>query len=185
MYAIPICILAIESEEDRIFMTEIYKKYWRLMMKNAWRYVDDPQDAEDIVSSAFVELIKEIDTLRNVPYHKLTGYIVITIRNVSINQWRKKHREETHLEHDEEAMMQVPDFSTETRINADAEIELVQKALQRLPEKYRTVLFLKYYQDRKDTEIAEAIGISESSVRKYVERARKQLKDLLYEGDQL
>ena len=72
--------------------------------------------------------------------------------------------------------------TTEGKIAFDAEIETVRQAIHHLPEKEREILHLKYFEGQSDKEIAEIVGLAESSVRKYIERARKHLKVTIYEG---
>ena len=57
---------------------------------------------------------------------------------------------------------------------------MVHQAIAHLPEHERTALQLKFQQGKKDCEIAQIIGVSESSVRKYIERARQHLKNAIY-----
>ena len=57
---------------------------------------------------------------------------------------------------------------------------MVHQAIAHLPEHERAALQLKFQQGKKDCEIAQMIGVSESSVRKYIERARQHLKNAVY-----
>ena len=52
----------------------------------------------------------------------------------------------------------------------------VLKALLRLPEKYRTVIYLYYIEGYLSTEIADILNISPVSVRKRLQNGRKKLK---------
>jgi len=60
--------------------------------------------------------------------------------------------------------------------------EALQKALQTLPEKYRTVLILRDVQQLSITETAQALGITEENVKTRTSRARLQMRDLLAPG---
>ncbi|MBQ8202731.1 MAG: sigma-70 family RNA polymerase sigma factor [Clostridia bacterium] len=53
---------------------------------------------------------------------------------------------------------------------------LVLEAIRKMPEIYRDTLMLKFYHDCGDKEMAQIFGISESAVRKRVERARAILR---------
>ena len=57
---------------------------------------------------------------------------------------------------------------------------MVLNAVGRLPEKEQAVLRLKYSTDCSDVEIAEMVGISASSVRKYIARAREKVRNTVY-----
>ena len=55
------------------------------------------------------------------------------------------------------------------------------EAIDRLPEKHRIVIILKYFNEFKISEITEATGIPEGSVKAYLSRARGELKNFLKE----
>ena len=49
----------------------------------------------------------------------------------------------------------------------------------RLPEKYGAVIRMRYYSDMSVKEISEALGITESNIKKRLERGKKMLKEML------
>ena len=55
----------------------------------------------------------------------------------------------------------------------------LSEAIAGLPDTYRDVILMKYYQGFSDTEIAELTGMSVDSVRKTIQRARKKLEQEL------
>lgn len=184
MIMIPAVIMAIESDDDRAYMTDIYLKHHALMLKTAWTFTRVKAEVEDIVSDSCVSMIDNLQKLRTMEDHETRSYIVNIVRNTAINHWRKKQRENARFQHiDNEVMEQMPEEeTTEGKIAFDAEIETVRQAIHHLPEKEREILHLKYFEGQSDKEIAEIVGLAESSVRKYIERARKRLKVTIYEG---
>lgn len=57
------------------------------------------------------------------------------------------------------------------------------ECVQGLPEKYRTIIHLYYYEDYKCKEIAKILGISENTVISRLARGREKLKKLLEEEE--
>ena len=55
------------------------------------------------------------------------------------------------------------------------------EAIDQLPEKYRSVIILKYFEDMKISEISYAMEIPEGSVKAYLSRAREELRRYLKE----
>lgn len=53
---------------------------------------------------------------------------------------------------------------------------ILKACIVQLPEKFRLAILMKYYYNQSDREIAQAIGISNSSVRMILTRARQKLK---------
>lgn len=183
MIMIPAVIMAIESDDDRIFMTEVYKKHHVLMFKTAWAFTRIQPDMEDIVSDSCVSLIEKIYKLRTMNDNELRKYIVITVRNTAINHWNKKRRENARFLKIDEAVEQMPDESpVEGQIVLDDELDFVRREIQNLSDKEQEILHLKFFHMKTDKEISAIVGMAESSVRKYIERARKHLKLTIYGG---
>ena len=182
MLIIPTVILAIDSDSDRAYMTLLYKQHHALMLKTAWEFTRERADVEDIVSDSCASLIEKIETIRHLECNALRAYIVTTVRNTAIDFCRKQQRTNARFLHvDEEVTARMADHtSIENKIMLRDEIAQVKRALLDLPERERDVLRMKIQKGMNDKEIAEAVGLAESSVRKYVARARNHLKEALY-----
>ena len=63
---IPITILAIENDDDRTFMIQLYIDYRWFMYNIAYEIIQDSQIAEDMVSQAVCELIDALDDIRKI-----------------------------------------------------------------------------------------------------------------------
>ena len=87
---IPMIIMAIEDEDDRSFMANLYVDYQRLMYKVITSYTTDPWDADDIFQSTLPKLIDKLADLRRMSKDKLTNYIYSTCKNTAINYLQKK-----------------------------------------------------------------------------------------------
>ena len=72
----------------------------------------------------------------------------------------------------------------ETEARSEEKDESLTIAIMELPVRLREVILLHYYQGMKVNEIAEALGISQSSVSGRLKRGRERLKNLL-EGREL
>lgn len=89
MIMIPAVIMAIESDDDRAYMTDIYLKHHALMLKTAWTFTRVKAEVEDIVSDSCVSMIDNLQKLRTMEDHETRSYIVNIVRNTAINHWRK------------------------------------------------------------------------------------------------
>ena len=182
MILIAAVILAIESEEDRTFMSDVYRKHRQLML-NVARFISDT-DAEDVLSDSCVALIQVIEKLKTMNDSEMRKYIVITVRNTALNHWHKRQRETAmfrpYSEEDDVQMGVVP--SSEHRIVLQEELCLVREALKTLTPRERDLLRMKYGEGKCNAEIAELTGLSPNSISQYVSRVRARLKAALYEG---
>ncbi|MBQ9264598.1 MAG: RNA polymerase sigma factor [Clostridia bacterium] len=184
MFMIPMVIMAIESDDDRAYMTELYLQHRALMLKIAWKYTKDPSEVDDIVSDSCMALIQNMDTIKKLSGSALRAYIVTTTKNKAIDFIRKKQREQNKILHMDEASLEgiAEPMSFDRKISVQQDIDMVKKAILALPERERETLRLKFFQHMNDGQIAEIMGVAENSVRRYIMRGRSHLKAALYEG---
>ncbi|MEG0494090.1 MAG: sigma-70 family RNA polymerase sigma factor [Raoultibacter sp.] len=186
MLMMPLVILTMTDDSDREYMEWLYTQYHRLMLSTAWKFVKTQADVEDIVSDSCVALIKNMNTIRGKDCNVLKSYIVSTVRNTAIDYFRRQQRTNARfLQGDDEVIERVADdASLEHKVLLREELRIVRQAISNLSEHERDVLRLKYQKGKSDIEIAEMIGLSESSVRVYVMRARKHIMAVVYGGEQ-
>ncbi len=127
-----------------------------------------PHDADDIVQETLLRLWKRSEPFESEAHakHWLIRVALNLCKNVFRAPWRKHKRLE---ELDATAV-----FDTSEQVTLYAEV-------MALPEKYRTVLYLFYYEDYSVKEVAQLLGISETAVTTRLSRARQALKTKLTE----
>lgn len=183
---IPLVVLAIEDEEDRAFMTQLYLEYSGIMYRVAYSYVQDHHDAQDIVNDAIVRLIAKIPILREKDSCIIRSYVVSTVKRTSINALRKRNRKMIKTDFlDNEALENIPDDSVEVEAKVIANVthsEIVA-VLGQLPDKEKNLLRWKYFDGYSDEEIADILGIGKASVRAYLTKARRHMHELLERQD--
>lgn len=165
----------IDSDESKDKFEEMYLKYRKQMKKIAFKILGDDGLAEDAVHNAFLKMISNFDKFKEIDCQETKNLIVIIIRSVSIDIYRKRNREF------EKTDILDKEISTETDFSA-VKVETVLKAIEALPKIYSDILLLKIEYDYKDKEIAEILGTNVNTVSKRLERARKQLKQQLLKG---
>lgn len=97
MMAPVMVFLAMENEQDRAFITQIYLDYRKLMYAVAMEIVRDPQAAEDMISAALTEMIEQIETLKKINCCRLRSYIASIVRNDSLDYVRKRNRRQLRV----------------------------------------------------------------------------------------
>jgi len=185
MILIPVVILSLESERDREFMSNLYMKYRALMYKVVWVSMGYSEDADDIISDSLVAMIKNIETLKKLSDNEKRSYIVKTVRSKGINSWKKAKEYRQYFQSTgKEEMESLSDNSKGIgTISFFEELDAVNRAIDALPENEKRVIRMKFLEDKSDKEIAEQIGIAESSIRKYLQRAKKHIKDTVYRNE--
>ena len=169
----------LETDEDRCQFEDIYRQYKNRMYKFAIGILHNNEDAEDVVQQSFLTIANNFDKIKSFSCHEMNSYIVIIIRNTSINLYNKnKRNSERSTELDEQQTAVEVDFFN----NIDYE-HLVQ-IISRLPLIYKEILLLHYVEEFTVKQISAMLGISIDNVRKRTERAKKLLKAELESGEQ-
>lgn len=179
-------IAAIENDGDRSLMEALYTDYYALMLRKAQGMVGDRQAAEDVVEAVLLRLIERIGLLRACNRASLRSYLVACVRNEAIDRLRREGRRRD-LSDAEERLRQLPDDgpTAESTLIREEQVRAVVRALEKLDERERLALRMKYYDGMVDADIARLFGMSRSGIRKMIDRARRRVGELLREEEWL
>lgn len=133
----------------------------------AMSYMKQEDDALDCMQQSILKAYEHLDSLRDP--EKFRSWLYGILINCCKDELRRKKRAATPEEHTEEQPAPEAPVSHETK-------EVLWNAVNRLPEPYRTVLILFYYEDLPTADIAAATDTRPATVRKQLERARDLLK---------
>lgn len=168
-------LTAIDSDESKDKFEVLYLKYRKQMKRIAYRILGDEHLAEDAVHNAFIKIISNLEKFNEIDCQQTRNLIVIIIRSVSIDMYRKRNKEFENTDISERELSVKTDFSA-------VEVADILKGIEALPQIYSDVLLLKIEYGYTDREIANLLGIKVDTVSKRLERARKQLKKHLNRG---
>lgn len=166
-----------ETQEEKTEFENIYYKYRQDMYKIAFNILRNEHDAEDAVHEAFIKIADNIGKINKIPCQELKSYIVIIIRNVSIDFYRRNKKHAERISDISEAV------TDDTEIFEQYDYRELAETISRLPVIYKDVLFLRYIEGFSGKEISDMLGISTSAVWKRLERAKKMLKKYLERED--
>lgn len=178
---IPMIIMAIEDEDDRSFMANLYVDYQRLMYKVIASYTTNKWDADDIFQSTLPKLIDKLADLRRMSKDKLTNYIYYTCKNTAINYLQKKGGlKEFSFEELSSTILADEDPRLLSKED-DEDIEALHRAWKKLDPRSQYLLEARYILNKSFEEIAEDINLQSGSVRTAISRARKKARKLILE----
>lgn len=181
---IPIIILAIENDDDRVFMEGLYLSYNRLMRSEIYKILKDSWATEDVEQNVLEKLIDKIPLLRTMDRARLVNYIIVSSRNNAYNYLRDNKKITMFSFDDEVDSANINrDNGSRTPIQLWEASNHLREAWEKLDERSKYVLNLKYTLLKDDAEIARDLGISTPSVRMTVSRARQKLKNVLDEAE--
>lgn len=146
------------------------------------RILREPDDAAEATQEAYVKVWRGLAGFRGDA--KFTTWLYRVAANAAISRQRRRKRARLHETHgDDEVLAQIPaPGSTETTVAAKIDLDILERALQRLPEHYRSALLLRDVYGFSIDEIAKQLKISESATKVRIHRGRKKLKDLVFAG---
>lgn len=158
----------------------LLERYRRLVYAIASRYGASPDDTEDLYTEVWLKLQKQIGGYR--PQESFRGYLRSVIRSVVVDHLRREGRHDTRsLESadDDTASLadQLPDAANLEQDLLDAErLDLVQRAVRELPDRFREPLLL-YYRDGLGHEaIGVRLGVPKNTVTTRIHRGREQVR---------
>lgn len=166
----------IENEEDKSKFERLYNQYRKLMKYTAIEMLHDEFLAEDAVHEAFIKLTRYISGVDENDSHKTTAFIVIIVKSVCSDMLRKDSKNKAISLENVDYIGSVKDDSYK-----NLEVEDIYSVIASLPDTYREIIELKVYHDLSDKAIADVLNISNSAVRKRLQRAREILKKKLAE----
>jgi RNA polymerase sigma-70 factor (ECF subfamily) len=154
-------------------LIETVENYRATVFRIAYGYTGNFEDSEDISQDVFLKLYESGKTFKDEEHKKawLIRVAVNASKSLLRTAWKKRSRRgETPIPEDKPYYDDV----------ADRELF---DCVARLPEKYRTVVYLHYYEDYPTAEVARLMGISQSAVTTRLSRAREELKRTFAKGE--
>jgi RNA polymerase sigma-70 factor (ECF subfamily) len=133
----------------------------------ALKHLKNEMSAHDIVQETFTKVWVKKDEIN---YEKVKSYLFTTAYHAIVD-WVKKESRSGDMEY-------VGEVQGNDSVNVDLK-QILDEALDRLPEIQKTVVLLRDHEGYNYTEIAEITGLNESQVKVYIFRARKTLQGYL------
>ena len=164
--------------DENAFAT-LVRKYQKHVHALAWRKVGDFHVAEEVTQDTFLQVYKKLATLKDP--HRFAGWLY-RIAARQCHAWLRKKRMQTQSLEDTDAdlieKMTYSQYIAEEQARAatDAQRDIVQRLLARLRESERTVVTLHYFGEMTCEEISRFLGVSASTVKSRLRRARHRLK---------
>jgi len=152
----------------------IVDRYRQSVYAFAYSKLRNRQDAEDVTQKVFIKAYQKLRTLKQ--WDNMHAWLYSITANMCKDWIRIQSRRPDRSFIEDQYPKKVDSLSTDSQDN-DPMIESLNEALESLPEIYRQVLTLYYLGDRDSKEIANFLGISPTSVRQRLTRARDLLKE--------
>ena len=164
-----------EATRETAF-TRIIKKYQEKLYWHIRRMVVEHEDANDVLQNMFIKVWKSLDNFREDSQLYTWLYRIATNESLTFLQQQKK-RSSISLSDDENLLS--------NRIKADEHFDAnklewkLQLAIQKLPEKQRTVFNLRYYDEMPYEEMSRVLETSEGALKASYHHAVKKIEEYI------
>ncbi len=157
---------------DNAAIRKLYDTWAGYLFALCTRYVPDKDTAEDILQDCFLKIISSMDSFT----WKGEGSLKAWISRIMVNealQYLRKQKKLSFVEYSD-TLPDTLDNEQEPQVSRIPPAE-IQRMIQELPDGYRTVFNLFALEEKSHKEIAEMLGITESTSASQFHRARKIL----------
>lgn len=164
------------AKADPRAFAPLYDRYAVPVYRFCFRKVGDPDVANDLTAQIFVRAIERLDRYKPRPGATFRSWLFAIARNTITDRWRR-HRPTTPLDPDLHILTDNDPGPEARAVHAD-ELNRLLAVLDRLPDAHRDIIELRLA-GLTTTEVADALGTTQSAVKSAQSRAYKRLRDLL------
>ena len=178
--------LALDGDERAA--RELVERFQRPVFSIIHRMVHDRELAEDLAQDAFVRTFNNLD--RYDPSYKFSSWLFKIAYNLTIDHLRRKELDTVSIHGAPDAVTADQQEATAVTLESEEEMpddrlealelaEELERAIATLREDYRTAILLRHVEGHAYEDIAEIMDIPLGTVKTYIFRARRQLRDEL------
>lgn len=162
----------------------LMKKYYPHIHNLIYRMIFKKEDVEDLTQEAF---IKAFNSLKNFDRQfAFSTWLYKIATNNSIDYLRKKKLQtfsiDKEIESDEsDYKFEIPDsdYIPDNHIIGEQRSNIIDKAIESLPEKYKRVIVMRHKEDLEYEEIAKKLSLPLGTVKAHIFRGRELLNKFL------
>ena len=149
-------------------------KYLKMVYRISFHYFGNREDAEDVSQDVFLKLYSHNTKFES--EEELMAWIISVKTNTCHSYFRNPFRKrKTEIDENEIENIVGSSSSEQEIINR----KVVMDAVMSLPERYRIVVYLYYYEEYSICQISNTLNIKETTIQTRLSRAREKLKSVL------
>lgn len=149
-------------------------KYLKMVYRISFHYFGNREDAEDVSQDVFLKLYSHNTKFES--EEELKAWLIRVTTNTCHSYFRNPFRKrKTEIDEKEIENIVGSSSSEQEIINR----KVVMDAVMSLPERYRIVVYLYYYEEYSICQISNTLNIKETTIQTRLSRAREKLKSAL------
>lgn len=160
--------------QNRHSQKEFYQLTCDRLMNISRRYSSDMHEAKDILQNAYIKIFQNLKR-----FDSRKGNLDAWLTKIVINEALQFLRKRSAVRKNKEEIVQEKTYDLSPTILAKLYSEDLVKVLQKLPDGFRAVFNLHEVEGYSHREISTLMGITESTSRSQLTRAKKMLRELI------
>jgi RNA polymerase sigma-70 factor (ECF subfamily) len=171
-------LVLLSQRGDRDAFGVLCERYYNMVSILAYQKIRNRADAEDLVQESFVRAYRAIESLRE--GEKFPGWLYRITLKICLDHIRKRDRRDPSVPLDEEVHGgPAGEPAALVELETREENAKVSRAIERLPDKYRLVVTLRFLDKKSYREIADQLGEPDGTIANRIHRAVKMLQAAL------
>ena len=166
-----------DLEKWRQQFETIVDLYKGRVMNMLYRILPNKSEVEDVAQEVFIRVYKGLPYFKH--KSKFTTWLYRIVHNVAISEIRKRKAPTANIEDIQDFPEQSPGLNGTAALNEKQVKELINNALNEIPENQKIVLILYYMEEQSYIEISKILDIPIGTVKTYLHRGKKTLRHLL------
>lgn len=158
-------------------MEAFYERFYGYAMTVCMAYSNHREDAREVMNDGFMKAFKNIKELKN--RESVLPWLRKIMVNTALDYYRRNQRRKENGLTDEASLDVAEPYQNDEGVLAQLSAEEILAHLQQLPSAVRMVFGLYVLEGYSHQEIAQKLGIAESSSRSYLNESNKRLRKVL------
>ncbi|WP_256002033.1 RNA polymerase sigma-70 factor [Pedobacter deserti] len=154
-------------------LAAVFDRYYDRLVYFCYKIVADKEQARDIAQDAFLKYWQQANSVAE-NETAIKNFLYSTVHNAALNVIRHGKVVDKHLERQDKEEPREPDVM-EAMISAEVIAE-IHCAIESLPEQYRQISRMSYFEGKKNQEIADELCMSVNTVKKQKQKALELLR---------
>ena len=169
-------------QSAQMVVERLIEDYGQDVLKIAYLYVKDQQLAEDIFQEVFYKVMKNYHKFEHLSSEKswLIRITINTCKDLLRTSWLRRVTTFGTLEEQNQTQYEQPFDMTQSESNNE-----LYEMIMKLPQRYKEVILLFYYEDFSYDEMAKILNIPKGTVQSRLARGREKLKKMMEERGEI
>ena len=156
--------------------SQVVMPHSRRMFAVAFRYLQRPEEAEDLLQDVMMKLWQIRDNLP--PDKELLPFLLTVVRNLCLDRLRSRQIKDDTIEDVDISLDYIQPLDIDDKVEEKDRLRHLLGLINQLPPDQQKVLRLRAIDDLSTDEIAKQLNITPENVRQLLSRARKRLRDM-------